>query len=143
MKASKLTLIAAMALGSMLTLGTALAADTNAPATPPAGERPPGGMRRGGPNIEQLAKDLNLNDDQKAKVKDALEAQGKKMRELRQDQNLSQEDRRAKMKEMREDLNKQMKTILTDEQYAKWEKMGPGNRGPRRGPNGAGGPPQN
>lgn len=126
MKANKMTFIAAMALGSMLALGTAFAAETNAPAAsaPPAGGPPPGGqgMRGRGPNLEQLAKDLNLTDDQKEKVKAVLDDQRQKMGELR---NVPQDERRTKMQALREEVNTKMKAILNEEQYAKWEKSRP------------------
>src|ERR1041385_2535037 len=149
MKASKLTFIAAIALGSVLTLGTALAADTNAPSsTPSAGNPPaggPGGMRGRGPNMEQLTKDLDLKDDQKDKVKTALDEMRQKNMDLRNDTSLSQEDRQAKRKAIMDATDAKMKEILTSEQYAKWEKspmhrMG-GQRGQRNGGNAPGGNP--
>lgn len=120
-----------MALGGMLALGSASAQDNNASAQAPAAA-----PKMRGPSIDQLAQDLNLTDDQKAKVKEALDNQMKKMHELR---GLSQEDRRAKAQELRKELNAKMKSILTAEQYSKWEKshMG-GMRGPR-GPRGGAG----
>lgn len=132
MKASKMTLIAVLAVGSLLALSPALtAAETNTPPSTP----PPGGPgMRGRPSPDMLAQQLKLSDDQKPKFKAALDEQLQKMRDLRQDQSLSQDDRRAKMRSIREDTNKKMKTILTDEQYAKWEKMGPGGPGGPRGP---------
>jgi Spy/CpxP family protein refolding chaperone len=158
MKATKMTLIAALALGSMLTLGTALAADTNAPAaTPPSGAPPggAGGMRGGrGPNLDALADQLKLSEDQKSKVKTVLDDQRTKMGELRNE--ADQDARRTKMLSLREETNKKMKEILSADQYAQWEKtavnMRGGNRGPRasgtNAPTGGGGtsggtPPQN
>src|SRR5512137_1682949 len=102
MKVSKSMIIAALVAGNLLAWNVALrAADTNTPpgkpeigGPPPGqpGQRPPG-MMRGGPNLDQLAQQLNLTDDQKAKVKPVLEAQGKKMSEMRADTSLSREDR--------------------------------------------------
>jgi protein CpxP len=143
MKVSKPMIIAALVAGNLLAWNVALrAADTNTPpgkpeigGPPPGqqGQRPPG-MMRGGPNLDQLAQQLNLTDDQKAKVKPVLEAQGKKMSEMRADTSLSQEDRRAKMQAIREETTAQMKAILTPEQFDKWQKMPRPGRGPRNGP---------
>lgn len=131
-------IIVALVAGNLLAWNVALrAADTNtppakpAPGGPPPGQRP-AGMMRGGPNLDQLAQQLNLTDDQKAKVKSVLEARDKKVSELRGDTSLSQEDRRAKMQSIREENTAQMKAILTPEQFDKWQQMA--QRGRRPGP---------
>ena len=138
-------LIAALAAGSLLVWSPALrAGDTNTPPStppagaPPAGQRPPG--MRGGPSLDQLAQQLNLTDDQKAKVKPILEARDQKMRDLRGDTSLTPEDRRAKMKALRDDMVTQMKAVLTPEQFDKWQKMSSaGMRDRRNGPPPGGG----
>jgi Spy/CpxP family protein refolding chaperone len=108
----------------------------DAPAGGPGG---PGGMRRPPLSADALAKQLDLTDDQKTKIKPILEEMQKKMADFRKDAaSLAPEDRRAKMKEIRDGVTAKLKEILTAEQLAKWEKMGPGNRRP---PGGAGGPP--
>ena len=91
MKATKMTLLAALAVGSLLTLSPALRADdaTNIPpSAPPAGGPPPGdrgpGMRGRGPNLEMIAQRLNLTDDQKPKVKAILDDRQEQMRDLLQ-----------------------------------------------------------
>ena len=92
MKLTKMTLIAALALGGLLTLSPALRADdaTNTPpSAPPAGGPPPGdrgpGMRGRGPNFDMIAQRLNLTDDQKPKVKAILDDQQEQMRDLWQE----------------------------------------------------------
>ncbi|HEV2438198.1 MAG TPA: hypothetical protein VG077_19575 [Verrucomicrobiae bacterium] len=147
MKATRMTLIAALAVGSLLTLSPALRADdaTNTPpSTPPAGGPPPGdrgpGMRGRGPNIDMIAQRLNLTDDQKPKVKEILEGQRQQMRAVwQQGQDLSREDRMAKMKSIREDTNAKLKAVLTADQFEQWQKMESRMRGPRNRP--PGGPP--
>jgi periplasmic protein CpxP/Spy len=145
MKVSKTMIIAALVAGNLLAWNVAVrAADTNtppakpAPGGPPQGQRPGGGMMRGGPNLDQMAQQLNLTDDQKAKVKTILENRDKKMAEFRGDNSASQEDRRAKMQALREETSTQMKAVLTPEQFEKWQQMSP--RGRRQG-GPAGGPP--
>ena len=139
-------LIAALAAGSLLVWSPALRADdTNTPPStppagaPPAGQRPPG--IRGGPNLDQLAQQLNLTDDQKAKVKPILEARDKKMADLRGDTSLSQEDRRTKMQSIREETTAQMKAVLTPEQFDKWQKTAQRGRRPGGPPPGGNSPP--
>jgi Spy/CpxP family protein refolding chaperone len=145
MKATKMTLIAALAAGTLLALSPALRADdsTNTPpAAPPAGGPPPGdrhgpGMR--GPNFDRLAEQLNLTDDQKPKVKAILGDQMEQMRDLWQDPSLSREDRMAKMKAIREATDAKLKAVLTVDQFKKFQDMRPMMGGPRHGP--PGGPP--
>lgn len=142
-----MTLMAALAVGSLLTLSPALRADdaTNSPPpAPPAGSPPPGdrgpGMRGRGPNLEMIAQRLNLTEDQKPKVKEILDGRQEQMRDLFQNnQDMSREDRMAKMKSIREDTDAKMKAVLTADQFGQWQKMESRMRGPRNGP--PGGPP--
>jgi Spy/CpxP family protein refolding chaperone len=119
--------IATLAISSLLTVSPVLfAADTNSPsANAPATPSPAPGLRGRmmGPHIEQIAKDLNLNEDQTAKFKSLMESTQQKRRELFNDNALSREDRMAKMKTIQEDMDTQLKKILTPEQYDKWQKM--------------------
>ena len=125
MKLNKMTVIAALALGSLLTMGTVVnAQDTTTPpaATPPAGA-PPGGGRGRQLSIEQLATKQARSDDQKTNVQAVLVAQRQQMRDLRNDTTLSTDDRRAKMKTIRDDANAKLKTILTPDQFAKYQAL--------------------
>ena len=127
MKLNKMTLIAALALGGLLTLGTAANAQdatTNTPAATP----PP--MRPRQPGIDQLAKILALTDEQKTNVQAVLKDQRQQMGDLRKDTTLTQEDRRAKMKDIRDATTAKMKDILTPEQFAKYQRMMPQGRRP-------------
>ena len=96
MKITKPMIIAALVAGNLFAWSLALRADdsTNTPpAAPPADSH--GYGARGRPDF---AKELNLTDDQKPKVKAIMDAQMQKMREVRGDDSLSQDDKRAKMK---------------------------------------------
>ncbi len=116
---SKLSLVAAMVIGGLLAcsmLATAQDA-TNAPA------------RKGGKRgfsveqqLERMTTQLNLTDEQKPKVKAALDDQQKKLHEMRGDTNLTREERMEKMKTMRADMEKKMKGILNPDQFEKWQK---------------------
>jgi len=150
MKANKTILMAVLAAGSLLVWSPAMRADDSTnqpPSTLPAGvpttstNQRPAGMR--GPNFDQLAQRLELTDDQKAKFKPILEAQMKKMRDLRSDTSLTSQDRRTQMQAIREETATQLKAVLTPEQYDQWQKMSPlGQRGPRlNGPRPDGGIP--
>jgi Spy/CpxP family protein refolding chaperone len=121
MKLNKTTIIAALALGSLLTFGaTANAEDstTNTPAAAPAmaapGRRPV--------TIEQWAKLLALTDDQKTNFNAVLLDQRKQMMDLRTDTSLSREDKQAKRKSIADAALAKIKDILTPDQFAKYQK---------------------
>jgi periplasmic protein CpxP/Spy len=121
MKPTKTMILAALTAGSLLAWSPARAQDssTNAPPANPPEHR----MQGHGQNIDMLAKALDLTDDQKAKVQPIILAQRQKMREVFQDSSLSREDRMDKMKAIHEDTAAQLKTILTADQFEKWQKM--------------------
>ena len=116
MKITKTLFVAALAASALLAGPSSRAADSTN--TPPAAMQ-----ARGGSTLERLTKTLDLTDDQKPKVKAALDAQQTKIKALREDSSLSQDDRRAKLKTIREETSADLKKVLTDEQYAKYEKL--------------------
>lgn len=115
MRIPNLSLVAALALGSLLVCTSISNAQ----------DAKEGKKRNFSPQarVEQLDKELKLTADQKTKLTAVFEDQTKKMRDLRADTNLSQEDRRAKSRTMMEEQTKKMKDILTPDQFQKWEKM--------------------
>jgi protein CpxP len=132
MKLTKTLALAALVAAGLLG-GTSLQAQdsTNTPsATPPPGAH---GMR-GRPSLDQIAKELNLTDDQKTKMKAALEDQQKQIHALREDTSLSTEDKRAKAKTIREATQAKLKEILTPEQFEKLHKQMHQNRPPSAQP---------
>lgn len=106
----------------------------------PQGERPPRparpegrGQGQRGDRMAAMAQALSLSDEQKTKIKPVLEAQQAKMKEIRDDSALSDEQRRTKSRAVRTEFAGKVKAILTPEQQDKYEKMrqqGPGR--PRR-----------
>jgi len=118
MKLSKTTFLVALTAASLFAAGSAPGQNTT-PNTPAA----PGATTKAPRTRPDVAKMLNLTDDQKAKVQPILDAQREKMRAVFQDDSLSPDDKRAKMKTIRDDTNAKLKPILTPEQYATWEKM--------------------
>ena len=115
---SKLSLIAALALGGLVACSTLVSAQ-DAPKNGKGGKK--------GMTVEQqmtrLTEQLTLTDEQKPKVQKVLEASSKKMQELRNDSSLDQQGRREKMRPIMEEQNKEMKKILTEEQFKKYEDM--------------------
>jgi protein CpxP len=124
----KLGLMAVLALGGLLMCNTpAMAQDSTT--NHPGGK----GGKRGFPTVEErmehMDKDLNLTDEQKPKVKAALEENQKDMQGVR---DLPQDQRREKMKETMQGFDKKMKEILTPDQYTKWEAQRSQYRGKKK-----------
>lgn len=129
MKMNKSIWLAALVAGSLFAGASALQAQDTNSATPPASDAPK--PIRARPGFDMIAKQLNLTDDQKPKVKPIIDDMMAKIRDVRTDQSLSPDDRRAKMKEIRDAAGTKLKEVLTPEQYDKWTKMGPrGGRPP-------------
>jgi periplasmic protein CpxP/Spy len=117
---SKLSLIAAMALGGLVACSTLVTAQdsTNAP-------EKKGGKRGMSPDqlMERYTEQLSLTHEQKPKVKTVLEDSMKKRRELFRDSALDQQQKREKFQGVMEAQNKKMKEILTADQYKKYQEM--------------------
>ncbi|WP_339838523.1 DUF4890 domain-containing protein [uncultured Flavobacterium sp.] len=82
--------------------------------------------------IKKMTTDLNLNEKQQKEVKELLNAQKEdraemieKRKEIKETAEKATKEQRAEMKAKmdlkKEAIDKKMKTILTDEQYKKWE----------------------
>jgi Spy/CpxP family protein refolding chaperone len=126
MKMNKTLIMAGLIAGSLFTTSLAVRAqdNTNAPAVAPRPAAP-----RGAGNLEFLAKQLSLTDEQKDKLKPVLEQARQKQMDLRKDATMDKTERQAKMKEIRDDMSAKFKEILTPEQFEKWQK-GPAHRRP-------------
>ena len=138
MKPTRISLIAAIIVGVLLAYSPAARAqDGEKKKDAPKREGRPGGPggERGADfmkeRLDKMSEELKLNEEQKKKTEAALKEQMEKMRGLRQDSSLSNEQKREKFTAAREALDKEMKKILTADQFAKYEKMpGPGRGGP-------------
>lgn len=109
-----------MTLGGLLAFGPIAGAQDQTNSVTP----PPGGGRGGPPTPEKMMGHLKLTDDQKEKVKPILQDEMDKMKALRDDTSLTRQEKRPKMKEIHDATAAKLKPILTDDQYAQWEKMG-------------------
>ena len=122
----------------------AVAADPKPERRPPGAGAP--GEGGGRERMQQIAEELKLSDNQKAEVRSIMQEQGEKMRELREDKDLGQEQKLAKFREWREATGKKINAVLEPEQQKKWAGLrdtflpGPGGRGGDGAP-GAGGAP--
>lgn len=72
---------------------------------------------------DRLAKDLALSDSQKVKVLDLFTKQDEARKKAFADNSGDRDAMRATMEKMRDESTKKLKTILTEEQFAKYEKL--------------------
>lgn len=129
MKINRISLIAALALGGMLVCTTLVSAQ-DAPKKKGRGQTVE-------QRVERLDKAVTLTDEQKTKVTALYEEDGKKMRELRGDTSLDQQQRREKMQEIRKDSDAKLKAILKPDQFEKYQKWQEEMRQQRKGQGGA------
>jgi Spy/CpxP family protein refolding chaperone len=124
MKLHKMSLVAGLVLSGLIACGSmAMAQDQKA-----GKEGRKGGFPTVQERLDRMTEALKLTDEQKPKVKAALEEQSEAMKALR---DATPEERREKGKGLREEFDKKMKAILTSEQYEKFQSMprgGPGGR---------------
>jgi Spy/CpxP family protein refolding chaperone len=110
---SKISLIAALALGGLIACSTLATAQDATKDANKSGKK--------GFSVEQrlgaLTTKLSLTDDQKPKVKAVLDDTAKKMKDL------APEDRQTKGREIRTEETKKMKEILTADQFTKYQEM--------------------
>jgi hypothetical protein len=107
-----------------------------------------GGQRGGDPaqrkarTVQMLKDSVQLSDDKATKVADIQEEFNPKRREIMMDQAMDRDAKMAKMKELQEEMGKKVKTVLTADEYAKYEAFqksmmmrggGRGQGGPRPG----------
>ena len=72
---------------------------------------------------EMMAKHLNLDADQQAKVKDILTSEQSQMQKMHQDSSMSQDDRRSKMMDVHKASNDQIRAVLNPDQQKKFDEM--------------------
>ncbi|PWU14895.1 MAG: hypothetical protein C5B50_16325 [Verrucomicrobia bacterium] len=106
-------MFAAVVLGGLLACATVATAQD-------AGKDAKKGKMSAEQRLERMSKELNLTDEQKPKVKKAMEDMDKTMKEAR---DLDQSERREKVTAARDDMRKKMKEILTADQFTKWEEF--------------------
>ncbi len=102
-----------LAIAVFIGLGTGFAQN------PRGGERPDMSKR-----IEQMTTTLGLNENQAKEFKAAIE-------EMRPAKNNGERPSREEMEKKRNEIDKKIKSILTEEQYKKYQEMQP-KRGERR-----------
>ena len=146
---NKLTFLLLLAVGFAFSCNagkqtTATTAAPTAEAAPPANPRqagPRGGGQRGAQAQEEfqaLVAELGLNEDQKEEWQSINAKYRQQMRTMREEANGDFASMRGKMQEMRAAQNDEIKQILTEEQFQKYEKFMEERRANRQGRRGGG-----
>jgi Spy/CpxP family protein refolding chaperone len=118
MNITKHILMALAAVAATLTLQSpARAADASQP-TPSAPSDRPAALRE---RMQETARELNLTPEQTAKLQSIVRERAEKLRELRQDNSLSPEEKRQKLAAARAEIVSEVKKVLTPEQFEKWK----------------------
>ena len=73
--------------------------------------------------LRRLTTELALSDEQKEKLRVLILDEIKYFHSLRENQTLAEEEKTKKEKEYRENSKPKFKAALSEEQYAKWEKL--------------------
>lgn len=73
--------------------------------------------------LQHLATELNLTDDQKAKIKPVLQNEFAQLKAVDADSSLSADQKQAKVTEIRGSAKSQIQSILTPEQQQKFAAM--------------------
>jgi Spy/CpxP family protein refolding chaperone len=116
MKSTRNSLFAFCVLAFGLVLPSAVLRAEDAP--PAQKERGPKGDRE-----EMMKERLGLSDDQAAKIKQIHADSREEMKKLKDDENLSREDKMARRKELHEATRAKVDAVLTAEQRTKAEEM--------------------
>jgi protein CpxP len=118
MNITKHILMALAAVAATLTLQPlARAADASQPAPPAPSDRPAALRER----MQETARELNLTPEQTAKLQSIVRERAEKLRELRQDNSPSPEEKRQKLAGAHAEIVSEVKKVLTPEQFEKWK----------------------
>jgi Spy/CpxP family protein refolding chaperone len=74
-----------------------------------------------GEHARRMQEQLSLSDEQTSKIKSIDKEFGDKFRALRNDSTIAREDLREKAKQLRQEYLSKTKSVLTEEQFKKWE----------------------
>jgi protein CpxP len=73
--------------------------------------------------LEEMSKQLNLTDDQKAKLKPILQDEAQQLQAVHNDASLSQDQKKAKAREIHAASKPQINSVLTPDQQKQWKEM--------------------
>lgn len=124
MKSKKMTAIAILALGGVMTFNSiASAEDETKRAAPAAEQKAEAAPAVTEADIAKLEADLDLSPELTGKIEALQKDQNARRKVVFQDASLSKEDKEAKSKVIVDETREKIKALLTPEQFAKWQKL--------------------
>jgi len=102
-----------------LAVGNAAAQNSNSTVSQDNSAQP----RQATDRMEHISNQLNLTSDQKDKLRPMLNQEQKEMMDLRQDPNLTEDQKRAKEREIHQKYKSQVEGVLTPEQRTKFREQ--------------------
>lgn len=134
MKHNQPTAVAILTLGAVLAFNSiATASDETKPAVP-AAEKKVGAAKPTAEAVAILEAAVGLTEEQKTKVNALLNELKEKRRAIKEDASLSADEKKAKGKTLNEEIqgkNGKIKALMTEEQFAKWQKLQEARRAAR------------
>lgn len=122
MKSNKIIVLTTLAVGSLIACGSAFGGDTAS--TPnsmtPNATSHASNMTKGS-GMDTLAQKLDLTDSQKKQVESIFGSTREQMRDVHENTSLSADQKRSEFSKIRDGLNTKLQSVLTPQQYAKWE----------------------
>ena len=120
MKLNKMLVLTALTAGGLVASGSAFASvpSTTANATSKISNEFGGGNSY----VDKMSQKLGLSASQKEKVKSLFGRTHQQMSDVKENTSLTADEKKSKMSEIKDSTNTKMKSILTPEQYQKWQK---------------------
>lgn len=91
--------------------------------------------------IERIKQDLGLSEEQASQWETIHEQHRSRMRTLKENTSMSEDEKKVQMKELRSNKNERINALLTAEQQEKWKSMKADKRGKKKGSRHHGPPP--
>ena len=143
---TRLFAVGLMGVATLALAVTLAAQEASAPPHPPQEENTSGGKPGHGGSaekrLEKLSHQLNLTDEQRAKIRPLLQHEVERIKEVRSNSSLSQGEAQRRIRLIHRDTNQRIGEFLTPEQKQQWKEDRQQHRGgPPAGEHGPGGAP--
>jgi Spy/CpxP family protein refolding chaperone len=125
MKLNSTLVLTALAAGGMIAGGSAIADETNTLSSMAtnATSKISHMFGGGGGAMGKIEEKLGLTDEQKQKVDSIFSSEKQQMKDVHKDNTLSTGEAKSKMQDIRDSVDTKLKSVLTPEQYQKWQSL--------------------
>ncbi|HUA66813.1 MAG TPA: hypothetical protein VME24_13270 [Alphaproteobacteria bacterium] len=125
MKLNKMLVLTSLAAGSMIVCGTAFGQESTTSKIQSEASSATSKVSNmwGGANMDKLSQELGLSDSQKQKVENIFSSEHQQMKDVHQNTTMSTGEKRSEYGKIRDSLNTKLQSVLTPEQYTKWQNL--------------------